>query len=204
MRCWGFPGTASSSCSDGTGRGPNSQCATNLCTTNISGLNNSNPLNNGYSFYDAAGVSYALPPWVETSPTINWNGETYQFFSSRLPTYWGFADLVTQPANNGYQSNFLYGSHQSVTKDWAMPMHQTDTLFHKAKVAQAFIFGGEADNHAINTVPKETLVKITKAESGGQNAQGAWEPGRRGTAPAGESDLMKSYIAGKLNTVRRA
>lgn len=95
------------SCSDGTGRGPNSQCASNLCTTDIAGLNNSNPLSNGYSFYDAAGVSTALPPWVETSPTINWNGETYQFFSSRLPTYWGFADLVRQPANNGYQSNFL-------------------------------------------------------------------------------------------------
>ena len=106
--------------------------------------------------------------------------------------------------DTGYQSNFRFGSHQSVTKDWAMPMHQTDTLFHKAKVAQAFIFGGEADNHAINTVPKETLVKITKAESGGLNGQGAWEPGTRGTAPASESDLMKSYIAGKLNTVRRA
>jgi nitrate reductase alpha subunit len=35
-------------------------------------------------------------------------------------------------------------------------MHQTDTLFHKKKAAMAFMFGGEADNHAINTVPKET------------------------------------------------
>ena len=36
-----------------------------------------------------------------------------------------------------------------------MPMHQTDTLFHKAKVSMSFIFGGEADNHAVNTVPKK-------------------------------------------------
>lgn len=95
------------SCSDGTGRGPSSQCATNLCTTNVAGLSNSNPLSNGYTFYDASGVGDALPPWVETSPTLTWSGSTYQLFSSRLPTYWGFGDLVMQPGNNGYQPNFI-------------------------------------------------------------------------------------------------
>jgi nitrate reductase alpha subunit len=107
-------------------------------------------------------------------------------------------------ADTGYQSNFRYGSHQSVTKDWAMPMHQTDTLFHKAKVAQAFLFGGEADNHAINTVPKETLVKITKAEPGGMGGNGAWAPGTTGMAPGAENALMKKYLSGGLTTVRRA
>ncbi|HSE45405.1 MAG TPA: molybdopterin-dependent oxidoreductase [Gemmatimonadales bacterium] len=106
--------------------------------------------------------------------------------------------------DTGYQSNFRYGSHQSVTKDWAMPMHQTDTLFHKAKVAQAFLFGGEADNHAINTVPKETLVKITKAEDGGLNGQGQWLPGTTGMSPGAENQAMRDYIAGKLTQVRRA
>ncbi len=57
-----------------------------------------------------------------------------------------------------------------------MPMHQTDTLFHKQKTGMQFIFGGEADNHALNTVPKETLVKVTKAEDGGLNGVGKWEP----------------------------
>ena len=71
-------------------------------------------------------------------------------------------------SETGYQSNLRYGSQQSITRDWSMPMHQTDTLFHKAKVSMGFIFGGEADNHAINTVPKETLVKVTKAEDGGE------------------------------------
>jgi nitrate reductase alpha subunit len=104
--------------------------------------------------------------------------------------------------DTGYQSNFRYGSHQSLTRDWSMPMHQTDTLFHKAKVAQAFIFGGEADNHAVNTVPKETLVRITKAEDGGPGGQGAWQPGTTGTAPGDESDLMLSYLAGGLTGVR--
>ncbi len=101
-------------------------------------------------------------------------------------------------ADTGYQANFRYGSHQSVTKDWSMPMHQTDTLFHKAKVAQAFLFGGEADNHGINTVPKETLVKITKA------GDGNWTPGTTGMAPGAESEAMLRYIKGGLNTVRRA
>jgi nitrate reductase alpha subunit len=113
------------------------------------------------------------------------------------------ADGRAVSADTGYQSNFRYGSHQSVTKDWAMPMHQTDTLFHKAKVAQAFIFGGEADNHAINTVPKETLVKITKAEAGGPNGQGAWAPGTTGMTPGAENELMKRYLAGSFNKVKK-
>ena len=114
------------------------------------------------------------------------------------------ADGRAVSADTGYQSNFRYGSHQSVTRDWSMPMHQTDTLFHKAKVAQAFIFGGEADNHAVNTVPKETLVKITKAEPGGLNGEGAWKPGTTGMTPGTESALMQRYLGGGLTTVRRA
>jgi nitrate reductase alpha subunit len=100
--------------------------------------------------------------------------------------------------DTGYQSNLRYGSHQSLTRDWSMPMHQTDTLFHKAKVATAFIFGGEADNHAVNTVPKETLVKITKAEAGGMGGEGVWEPATTGFTPAGESDFMERYLAGEI------
>ena len=86
-------------------------------------------------------------------------------------------------SETGYQANFRYGSQQSITREWAMPMHQTDTLFHKAKGGRRFIFGGEADNHYINTVPKETLVKITKAEDGGLNAKGKWQPATTGNTP---------------------
>jgi nitrate reductase alpha subunit len=114
------------------------------------------------------------------------------------------ADGRAVSGDTGYQSNFRYGSHQSCTKDWAMPMHQTDTLFHKAKVAQAFIFGGEADNHAINTVPKETLVKITKAEDGGMGGQGAWAHGLTGMSAGGENAAFQKYLAGGLTTVRKA
>jgi nitrate reductase alpha subunit len=84
-----------------------------------------------------------------------------------------------------------------------MPMHQTDTLFHKTKTAMAFIFGGEADNHALNTVPKETLVKVTKAEDGGMGGKGKWESVATGFTPGHESDFMQKYLAGQTVTVKK-
>lgn len=68
-----------------------------------------------------------------------------------------------------------------------MPMHQLDSLFHKAKIGMKFVFGFEADNHGINTVPKETLVKVTKAEDGGIGGKGLWDPAKTGytTVPFG-------------------
>ena len=104
--------------------------------------------------------------------------------------------------NTGYQANLRYGSQQSVTRNWHMPMHQTDTLFHKTKAFMGFIFGGEADNHAINTVPKETLVRVTKAEDGGMGGKGIWKPATSGFSPDNESDLMKRYLAGDLTKVK--
>jgi nitrate reductase alpha subunit len=98
--------------------------------------------------------------------------------------------------DTGYQSNFRYGSQQSVTRNWHMPMHQLDSLFHKQKTSMTFIFGGEADNHAINTVPKETLVKVTKAEDGGLGSKGIWEPARTGFTPGNENEVMKRYLDG--------
>jgi nitrate reductase alpha subunit len=77
-------------------------------------------------------------------------------------------------------------------------MHQTDTLFHKKKAAVGFLFGGEADNHAINTVPKETLVRITKAEDGGLGGIGKWELVSTGFTPSHESEGMKKYLQGEL------
>jgi nitrate reductase alpha subunit len=61
-----------------------------------------------------------------------------------------------------------------------------------------FLFGGEADNHALNTVPKETLVRITKAEDGGLGGRGVWQPATTGYTPDNESDFMKRYLSGGL------
>jgi nitrate reductase alpha subunit len=105
-------------------------------------------------------------------------------------------------ANTGYQANLRYGSQQSITRNWHMPMHQTDTLFHKQKVYMGFLFGGEADNHAVNTVPKETLVRITKAEDGGMGGRGVWAPATTGYTPDNENEVMQRYLAGDLTRVR--
>jgi len=113
------------------------------------------------------------------------------------------ADGRALSANTGYQANLRYGSQQSVTRNWHMPMHQTDSLFHKAKVFMGFIFGGEADNHAVNTVPKETLVRVTKAEDGGMGGRGVWGPATTGFTPDNESEFMKRYLGGELVKVKR-
>ncbi|MFQ5880541.1 MAG: nitrate oxidoreductase subunit alpha, partial [Dehalococcoidia bacterium] len=107
-------------------------------------------------------------------------------------------DGLALSTDTGYMANLRYGSQQSVTRDWFMPMHQTDTLFHKKKVEMGFLFGGEADNHALNTVPKETLVKVTKAEAGGMGGQGVWKPAQTGFSPAEENEFMKRYLEGEL------
>jgi nitrate reductase alpha subunit len=106
-------------------------------------------------------------------------------------------DGRARSADTGYQANLRYGAQQSCTRNWLMPMHQTDTLFHKMKLRMAFMFGGEADNHAVNTVPKETLVKIVKAEDGGIGGKGPWEPSMTGYGPENEaSPRNQAYLTG--------
>ena len=112
------------------------------------------------------------------------------------------ADGLAVSEDTGYQANFRYGSQQSCTRNWHMPMHQTDTLFHKKKAYMSLFFGGEADNHALNTVPKETLVKVVKAEDGGLGGKGVWAPAATGLTPGHEDKWMESYLAGELTKVR--
>ena len=92
--------------------------------------------------------------------------------------------------DTGYQSNFRYGAQQSFTRDWLMPMHQLDSLPGKHAVAWKFKFGYQVDNHAVNTVPKECLMRITKAEDGGIGGRGPWEPVRTGFTPGQENEFM--------------
>lgn len=104
-------------------------------------------------------------------------------------------------AETGYQASYRYGSHQSITRNWMMPMHQTDTLFHKKTGAMGFIFGADVDNHAINTVPKETLIRITKAEDGGLGGVGIWKPATSGYSPGEDTPERAAYLSGALTRV---
>jgi nitrate reductase alpha subunit len=105
-------------------------------------------------------------------------------------------------ADTGYQASYRYGSHQSITRNWMMPMHQTDTLFHKQTGAMGFVFGADVDNHAINTVPKETLIRITKAENGGLGGKGVWKPATAGFSPGSDTPQNTAYLTGALTRIR--
>jgi nitrate reductase / nitrite oxidoreductase, alpha subunit len=104
-------------------------------------------------------------------------------------------------AETGYQASYRYGSHQSITRGWMPPMHQTDTLFHKKTGGMGFVFGFDVDNHAINTVPKETLVRITKAEDGGLGGVGIWKPATSGFGPTGKTPQNELYLIGALTRI---
>jgi nitrate reductase alpha subunit len=106
------------------------------------------------------------------------------------------ADGRALASDTGYQASYRYGSHQSITRGWMPPMHQTDTLFHKRTGGMGFVFGFDVDNHAINTVPKETLIKITKAEDGGPGGKGVWESAARGYGPGTDTPQNTLYLSG--------
>ncbi len=106
------------------------------------------------------------------------------------------ADGRALAQETGYQASYRYGSHQSLTRNWLMPMHQTDTLFHKKTGSMGFVFGFDVDNHAVNTVPKETLVRISKAEPGGPGGKGLWLPARSGYGPSGQTPENQQYLSG--------
>ena len=111
------------------------------------------------------------------------------------------ADGRALAADTGYQASYRRGSHQSITRNWLMPMHQTDTLFHKKTGVMGFVFGFDVDNHAVNTVPKETLIRITKAEDGGIGGEGMWKGATYGFGPGVDTQQNELYLAGGLTTV---
>ncbi len=49
-----------------------------------------------------------------------------------------------------------------------------------------FIFGGEADNHAVNTVPKECLISVTKLRTADWAAEVPGSLHKRKVARRGE------------------
>jgi nitrate reductase alpha subunit len=86
-------------------------------------------------------------------------------------------------------------------------MHQTDSILHKSKTKMKMIFGFEADNHGINTVPKELLHTFSKAEDGGIGGKGLWEPARTGYSPESPAnkegqEFKAMYLKGQVTRVK--
>jgi nitrate reductase alpha subunit len=103
--------------------------------------------------------------------------------------------LAKNPETN-YQSFFRHGSHQSGTRAWLRPTWMTDSLVRKPYFAQLIGQGFESDVHAAIGAPKESFIRIEKAEDGGIGGAGLWRPAAEGLRPTYESEAMKRYLAG--------
>jgi nitrate reductase alpha subunit len=105
--------------------------------------------------------------------------------------------LAKNPETN-YQAMYRYGSHQSATRAWLRPTLMTDTLVHKALFGQGVEKGFAPDVHCPVGAPRESFVKITKAEAGGMNGKGRWRPAELGYRPTYENQAMKEYLKGRF------
>ncbi len=103
--------------------------------------------------------------------------------------------LAKNPRTN-YQAMFRSGSHQSATRGWLKPTWMTDSLVRKGMFGQAMGKGFAADIHCPTGAPRESFIKITKAEPGGIGDEPLWRPTKLGIRPRNESDAMKRYLAG--------
>lgn len=101
-------------------------------------------------------------------------------------------------ADTGYQANLRYGSQQAVTRGWLQPTMMTDSLVRKDYYGQGIGQGYETDIHSPNTCPKETLVRIVKAEDGGLGGVGTWAPATTGYTPGNENVAQLRYVAGEF------
>ena len=75
----------------------------------------------------------------------------------------------------------------------------TDSLVRKDMFGQTIGKGFMPDVHCPTGAPRESIVKITKAEPGGIGGQGLWRPAALGLRPSYESETMQRYLEGEFN-----
>lgn len=105
--------------------------------------------------------------------------------------------LAKNPRTN-YQAAYRYGSHQSITRAWLRPTLLTDSLTRKDTIGQTMGKGFALDVHGAVGAPKESFVKISRAEPGGETGEGVWDPAAKGYRPTYEGEAMKRYLAGEF------
>jgi nitrate reductase alpha subunit len=108
-------------------------------------------------------------------------------------------DGLAKNENTNYQAMYRYGSHQSATRAWLRPTLMTDSLVHKGMYGQDVEKGFSADIHCPVGAPRESFVKITKAENGGLGGKGLWRPAAEGIRPTYENEPMKRYLKGDFS-----
>jgi nitrate reductase alpha subunit len=113
-------------------------------------------------------------------------------------------DGLARSPETGYQSMYRYGSHQSGTRSWLRPTLLTDSLTRKELMGQQIGQGFCPDVHCANGAPRESFVKITRAEPAGRDGKGKWRPVTLGIRPTQENDAMKRYLAGDFIKIERS
>lgn len=107
-------------------------------------------------------------------------------------------DGLARNPRTGYQAMFRTGSHQSATRAWLRPTLMTDSLARKEYFGQVIGKGFAADIHCTAGAPKESFVKITRAEPGGTGGQPLWRPAQLGLRPGYESPAMQQFLRGEF------
>ncbi len=106
-------------------------------------------------------------------------------------------DKLAKNPRTGYQAMFRYGSHQSATRAWLKPTLMTESLARKEYFGQVIGKGFAADVHCTTGAPKESFVKVTKAEQGGVKHI-LWRPAELGLRPGYENGAMKKFLKGEF------
>ena len=105
-------------------------------------------------------------------------------------------DKLAKNEETHYQALFRYGGHQSLTRSWLKPTHQTATLITLKSWTNEVTKGFNVDVHCVTSAPRESLAKFTKAEDGGIDGKGQWRPAALGLRPSVENEMFKKYLAG--------
>jgi nitrate reductase alpha subunit len=108
------------------------------------------------------------------------------------------ANGLAKSVETNYQSLFRSGSHQSCTRGWLKPTWMTDSLTVKTAFGQEITQGFVADVHCPTGAPRESLVRIERAEAGGKDGQGLWRPAAMGLRPTYETDALIAFIGGRF------
>ncbi|MBF0144968.1 MAG: molybdopterin-dependent oxidoreductase [Magnetococcales bacterium] len=113
-------------------------------------------------------------------------------------------DGLAKSAETNYQAYFRYGGHQSLTRSWLKPTHQTQTLISRKSWTNEVTKGMNVDVHCVTSAPRESIAKFSKAEDGGMNGKGLWRPVSLGLRPGSESETLKQYLKGGFVKVTKA
>lgn len=103
-----------------------------------------------------------------------------------------------------YQALFRYGGHQSLTRSWLKPTHQTHSLITRKSWTNEVTKGFNVDVHCVTSAPRESIAKFAKAEDGGIGGKGVWRPVALGLRPANESPALKQYLQGGFVKIIKA